>query len=181
MITDWSSLEGVGYAAVALAYLGHAAWFARDRRLQAPSDRTFALYRLAVLSSGLWGLLGWIDLASPKLWPGLAAEQLDQGRYALWCLTLLAIAPAHRRAAWGRWATLAALFAAGAAANLWIGLTGEVSVGAGRSMAAVHLGWPILSTVLVEQVYRGEAEDRRWGAKPLCLALLALCAYDIFL
>ena len=175
------SVESAGFALAGVAYLGYLAWLVHGRGATAwVHESMLRLYLLAVAFSGAWALMALVDLTSLKVWPAHAAEQFDQLRYAAWCLFLLSVGATGRQAAWAHRIFAFALLGVGTLANLWAGMSADEVPAAERSLAAVHLAWPILTVVLTEQVYRSEANHDRWGAKPLCLGLAALCAYDIF-
>jgi putative PEP-CTERM system histidine kinase len=74
-----------------------------------------------------------------------------------------------------------ALLAASLASNLALGLPGSIWPGAGRALLITQLGWAVLGLLLVEQVFRNQTEQNRWGAKPLCLGLGGLFLYDVYL
>jgi putative PEP-CTERM system histidine kinase len=48
-------------------------------------------------------------------------------------------------------------------------------------LLVTQLGWAVLGLLLVEQVFRNQTEQNRWGAKPLCLGLGGLFLYDVYL
>lgn len=183
MTEPWMNLDSAGFAAVCAGHLIYVAWLAARSRAERPLSAATALYLLAVACTGLWGLMALVDLASTKLWTWHAAEQLDQMRYAFWCSFLLSLTrPAGAPAPTLRWVLpLAALAVGGAIVNAWSGFGAAQEAQIARWLAAVHLAWPILTAALIEQVYRNQADHYRWGAKPLCLGVGALCAYDIFL
>src|SRR5574337_20132 len=178
---DWLSLQGASFALVGVAYFAYAVWLARHRRAAPRPDAAHTLLLLAAAAcSSLWGWFALLDLQSTKVWTWHAAEQLDQGRWALWGLLLLALLSGAGGWSRGRLSILLALLGVGAGVNLWAGLTNAAGLSTLRAFTAVHLAWPVLTAVLVEQVYRSEDEHNRWGIKPLCFAIAALCAYDIF-
>jgi putative PEP-CTERM system histidine kinase len=43
------------------------------------------------------------------------------------------------------------------------------------------LALPVFGLLLVEQLFRNLARDSRWGAKPLCLGLVGLFAFDLYI
>lgn len=180
MNDDWLSLQGASFAVVGVAYLAYAAWLARRKRALYGLGASDKLLFAAAACSSLWGWLALADLHSTKVWTWHVAEQLDQGRYALWGLLLLSLLAGAEAWSRSRLSIVLALLGIGAGVNLLAGVADSAGAALGRAFTAVHLAWPVLIAVLVEQVYRGEDEHNRWGIKPLCFAIAALCAYDIY-
>jgi putative PEP-CTERM system histidine kinase len=180
MNDDALSLQGASFAVVGAAYLVYAVWLGMRRRSAPRIETAGKLLLAAVACSSLWGWMALVDLQSTKVWTWHAAEQLDQARYALWGLFLLSLLSGA--GAWSRvrLSILLGLLGVGAGINLWAGVTNSADAWTARAFTAVHLAWPVLTVALVEQVYRNEDEHNRWGIKPLCFAIAALCAYDIF-
>ena len=52
---------------------------------------------------------------------------------------------------------------------------------ASRALLISALALPVVGMLAVEQLFRNIGEDARWGAKPLCLGLACIFAYDIYL
>jgi putative PEP-CTERM system histidine kinase len=129
--------------------------------------------------------MGLADLFSSKLVTWHLALLFDQLRYAaLAAFMLMLLRPmsgqlqSWRARLWlgCRWLLLAASLAS----NLALGLPGTWP-GAGRALLVTQLGWAVLGLLLVEQVFRNQTEQNRWGAKPLCLGLGGLFLYDVYL
>lgn len=125
--------------------------------------------------------------AASGLWPTRAlepwADLLDLLRYGAWLGFLVALfgdvdsQPRPVRVLRG-----IAIAALGATAVLLL-LTlwrGPLQVPA-RTQIAAFLALPLCGLLLVEQVFRGLGEDSRWNAKPLCLGLGVLFAFDVYL
>ncbi len=144
------------------------------------ADIAGPLYLAAIVFTGLWGALSWFDLGSTKIWTWHGAEQLDQIRYLIWCLFLLALAgPAAARPDRSRLTVPAALAVSGITVNLIAGFSDSADMA--RWFAALHLAWPILTITLIEQIYRNQSDQHRWAAKPLCLGIGGWCVFDILL
>ena len=179
---SWQTLEGIGFGAVAAGYLSYAAWLVKRGRIVLRADIAGPLYFGAVLFTGLWGAMSLVDLSSTKIWTWHAAEQLDQLRYLVWCLFLLALArPASNAPDRSRLTIPAILLASGIAINLMAAFSANQGADMARWIAALHLAWPILTITLIEQVYRNQSDQHRWAAKPLCLGIGGMCVFDIFL
>ncbi len=177
---DWLSLQGASFAVVGVAYLAYAAWLGRRARAAPRLETSDKLLLAAVACSSLWGWMALFDLQSTKVWSWHVAEQLDEGRYALWGLLLLSLLAGAGPWSRIRLALVLGLLGIGAGINLWAGATNSAAPSIPRAFTALHLAWPVLTAVLIEQVYRNQDEHSRWGIKPLCFAIAVLCAYDIF-
>ena len=75
-------------------------------------------------------------------------------------------------------ASLAVLLAAAALAARVV--RGYDDPDAARYQLMPALALSVLGLVLVEQVFRNLAEDARWLAKPVCLGLLSVFAFDVY-
>ncbi|MBU6256976.1 MAG: PEP-CTERM system histidine kinase PrsK [Burkholderiales bacterium] len=175
----------VGYGLVALSHAAYAIYLWRTGLLKRPVGVSAFSFMAAVLATVAWGVTGLLDQWSTKILPWHLNLMFDQARYAAWVVFMLSLLrrPLDRSAAWRRWDAMAllALIVVGAGANLYLGAVADDSRLAVRLLVACQLGWSVLGLVLVEQLFRNQAESTRWGAKPLCLALGCLFAYDIYL
>lgn len=174
---------GLGHLAFA-ALLVRAGYLRRDRD---PVERTVLG---AVLMTALWGFASVVEHLSTYTGPAFIAAGLDLARYALWLLALLVLLrqppqeglPAPPRPV-ARTLGIAVLVLVVAAA---LALARRVSVGeyledASRLKLALSLALPLLGLVLVEQLFRNLHEDSRWAAKPVCLGLAAVFAFDLYM
>lgn len=171
-----------GHAIGLLAAAGFLVYLFASRRLRAADAASRRRFVAALLATVAWS---GAEILS-ALWPTRAleplADALDLVRYGAWLAFLLAL--------FGRSETLprpvqvlraiaAAALAAAALlllATLWQGPHALV-----RPQIAAHLALPLCGMLLVEQVFRGLAEDSRWNAKPVCLGLGLLFAFDVYL
>ena len=180
-----ASLALVSFALVAAVHAGFVVWLFRARLLSRPLSRPAQRFVLALLATVAWALMGLLDLQSTKMLTWHLTWLLDQLRYAAWAafgLALLQPAGAHTRPwAWRGAGLPAAAFAAGLAANLYLGFVDEGSALALRLLLASQLAWAVLGIVLVEQLFRNQTESSRWAAKPLCLGLGCIFVYDVYL
>ena len=179
-------LQAAGFALVAMLYLVYAGHLLRKGLLAQGTDRTARWFLLAVLCTVAWGTAGLADLFSTKLFSWHAALALDQLRYACWAafmLQLMRPMASQLTAARTRlWAALPVLLLVmGMGCNLAIGLQVHVAPAAARLLGITELMWAVFNLLLVEQVFRNQTDQNRWGAKPLCLGLGGLFVYDVYL
>lgn len=172
--------SGLGYAAFA-ALLVRAGCLGRGRETV---ERTMLA---AVVASAAWGFASAVAHLSPYTAPAYAAAALDLVRYALWLAALLLLlrplpgaAAAARPLALPLGGIAGALVAAGALVLLWRVGRGLYQEDSSRLSLALSLALPLLGLVLVEQLFRNLQEDSRWAAKPLCVGLGAVFAFDLY-
>ena len=185
-----SGLPLAGYVLVILAYAAYAVVLVRGGLLRAPVERSARPYVLAVLATVAWAIAGLLDLGSSKVFTWHLATAMDQLRYGAWTVFLLELlrpmagSLASTRTRLGLLG-LIALVGVGLGANLLLGLQTGLQPGRTdlvlRCLVASQLGCAVLGLLLVEQVFRNQAEPSRWGAKPLCLGLGCLFLYDVYL
>ncbi len=175
------------YALVALAHAAYGAYLFHSGALQRPIDRPALTFFLAVLGTAAWGLLGLIDLGSTKVFTWHLALLFDQLRYVAWAAFILSLLERPLASDPIRWQVRLSVGLpvgvglAGLGANLYLGVVSEQSVVASRVLLASQLAWAVLGLVLVEQLFRNQAENSRWSAKPLCLGLGCVFVYDVYL
>ena len=175
-----------GFLTLTLAYGAYAAHLVRDGQLLASRDRSAMVFLAALLATVIWGVISLIDLWSVKRLTWHLALAFDQLRYVAWSAFLLLLLPsvsnglsaARARASWGFVVVLALL---GLAINLVSGLKPEDGQDTSRLTALVQMAWAVLGLLLVEQVFRNQTDTARWSAKPLCLGLGGLFAFDVYL
>jgi len=185
MISRAADLAVYGFALAALGHLVFGLYlvamrgFARDG---AVASRVFvaavlcsALWAGAAAGAGVWAWVGW----------QLAVELLDVTRYGLWfSFLLLLIKPALGRPEQGG-RSLRVL--AGVVVTVAVAVTayraasGELDSAPNKLMLASTLALPVLGLLLVEQLFRNLGEDSRWNAKPVCLGLACVFAFDVYL
>ncbi|WP_432377875.1 XrtA/PEP-CTERM system histidine kinase PrsK [Duganella sp. P38] len=162
-------LRGGGPRAMAAAALATALWAG------------CALFAAAVWPPGATGPVTEAALVSEA---GVAAEA---SRAPLWLAVALLEAPEALRT--GCWIALLLLLAGAGwrlvaaamllpLATLAAALHGEASP---LLRAALPLASAVLGMLLVEHLYRGAAQNARWGIKFACLGIGALFAYDFYL
>ncbi|OYV02490.1 MAG: histidine kinase [Burkholderiales bacterium PBB5] len=181
-----SGLLASGFSLVLLAHAVYGAHLVHSGHLRPPRSASAWVYFAAVVLSALWGAASLLDLFSSKQLSWHLAVALDHLRYAAWyAFLLLLLRPmADRLDPRGRWASLllpGLLLATGLGLDAWAGMTGMEPARIARALLAVQLAWAVCGLLLVEQVFRNQVDQARWGAKPLCLALGALCVFDVYL
>ncbi|CAD5375191.1 Sensory transduction histidine kinases [Rubrivivax sp. A210] len=181
-----ADLSIYGYALAALVHLAFAGYVLVSGRFRHPGKRIRTLFVAALLASGSWAAATVLDAFSRSTGWLLAAALLDLARYGLWFAFLLLLAlPARRpgpraESAWLAWAA-ATLPLAGLGLLLTRAMAQEVDAPPSRLMLGVALALPVLGLVLLEQLFRNLGDDSRWNAKPVCLGLACIFAFDVYL
>ncbi len=180
VLTAWS------YGLVGLAYSLFALRLFQLGFLRAPrKEASVAVFAAAALSA-LWGWFGLgFLLRSDQMALSLSALS-DLLRYGAWFVFLLALFRSNRQ---GRLPASMAAFLPLVAVLVLVGLAAQVlarfeitALGdPARLTLLCSMALPVAALVLLEQVYRNVQEDLRWNAKPLCLGLLAMFAFDLYL
>ena len=176
----------LGFAVAALLYAALAArlfFTAGALRGDLQPPRAFLA---AVATSAAWAVGSAAAAAAfDTAWLPPTVALLDVGRYGLWFLfLLLLIAPASRPRATGETRLLvpvAALVVAGTALTLLLPVVELGSTASERVSQFGALALPLLGLILIEQLFRNLPEDSRWNAKPLCLGLGAMFAFDLYI
>jgi putative PEP-CTERM system histidine kinase len=175
-----------GFLVLTLTYGVFAAHLMRRRRLQDTHERAAATFLVAVVVTAIWGAVSLADLWSVKRLTWHLALAFDQLRYVAWLAFLLQLLPAATRdSPYARvrtgWVAVAVLALLGLGINLMAGIQPEGGPPSSRLTAMVQLAFAVLGLLLVEQVFRNQADAARWSAKPLCLGLGGLFAFDVYL
>jgi len=175
-------------ALASLAYGVLAALTWRAQHAQAAGwGRAPLLFLLAAIVNAAWAFFGALDRVAVSATPAYLAAGLDALRLALWCAFLLSLlqpaATPRPRVRERSWLFAATVAVAGAAAAAWVQrvLQGRYESGASVPALAAILAFAVLGLVLVEQLFRNLAEDSLWNAKPLCLGLGVIFAFDLYL
>ena len=177
-LTSWSfGLLGVVHLAFALNLirLGYLRW--------TRSSAGLALLG-AVVSTSLWGWFTVADAAFDTAAIALLATLADLTRYGLWFVFLLLLMRPPQPAGRSFGAILAA-----------VGVGLVVTAIAAQTVMTLDLGWfasgvrvaalssmalAVFGLILVEQVFRNVAQDSRWNAKPVCVALAGSFTFDLY-
>lgn len=185
-MTDSAGLQLalLGYVTAALAYGAFGLRLVNTGYLRPQAGAPAGWFLAAVLASAAWGVAGGLQAWAPETMPAVAAEAADLVRYGAWFGFLLALLkPGLRETPRGEVRLLPGLTVAAcgvaALALLLPRLTDDERVL--RAGLFAWLALPVLGLVLVEQLFRNIGRDGRWGAKPLCLGLGLVFAYDVYI
>jgi putative PEP-CTERM system histidine kinase len=180
--SDYLSLIGYGVGA-----LGYAVLCVQLALRAWPSPRG-RLLLAACLASACWELAGFLVGAWPERWLWRAYQVADAAMWGAWIgflgslLLIGGTRESHLKRGGAVLIGVAAL--ALAAVPLLDGLDPLSSTslpvsGSGRTFG-IWLVASIAGLVLCEQLFRLTPQDRKWAIKPLCMALGAMFAYDVF-
>lgn len=182
----------LGHVVGGLAYVALAVHLVVRRERAAGNDRSRSLALASVVASALWSLGAALDQASTYTGSSFLAAGLDLARYSCWLaflLTLLVHAapsvPLDQQVGQGSQRGLKALTAGVVLlATVLLGYRvghGLYEPAAYRPYLLLQLALALVGLLMVEQVFRNLAEDKRWHAKPVCVGLGGVFAFDIFL
>lgn len=180
------NLLGDGFAV--LSYTAFALYFAVRVWLKrtSPANSLSYVFLTALVCSALWAAF---NVAAKINWWPAAADSLiplaDWLRYACWFwFVLLLLRPKSASdSSWQppRFADLA--YASLASSLLLLALrelNHDLTVSLLRPAAFTSLGLAVVGLILIEQLLRNSSDDSRWNSKPVCLALAAIFAFDVF-
>jgi putative PEP-CTERM system histidine kinase len=181
-------LNLLGDGIATLAYAAFAIYFASRiwLRRTSPANSLSYVFLASLTCSALWAGFG---VAAKMNWWPVAADWLtpaaDWLRYACWFgFVLLLLQPRQEgHSVWKppRFADLA--YASLASSLLMLVLrefNNDLNVNLVRPSAFTALGLAVVGLILIEQLLRNSSGDSRWNAKPVCLGLGALFAFDLF-
>ena len=138
----------------------------------------------AVISTSLWGWFTVADVAADTAPFLLLATLADVTRYGFWFAFLLLLMRPPQAAGRRFGATLAAvgvaLVAAAVFAQAVMALDSGLFEAQARVAALSSMALAVFGLILVEQVFRNVAQDSRWNAKPICIALAGSFAFDLY-
>jgi putative PEP-CTERM system histidine kinase len=161
------------YALAAVAHLWLGAGL--DRAVAAAERGTpvARALRAALLCTAAWAGVALVTQLRPQPgWIG-AALVLDAARYGAWFALLVLMVQPRR---WLR--ELARALVLLAALPPLLALAGQPLPNLASGLA---LGLPVLGLLLLEQLYRNAPEDLLWAAKPMCVGLGCVFAFDLYL
>ncbi len=177
-----------GYAFAALTYTAFALHLFRTEALSKISASRLARagFVFAIVSSALWGWSSVMAQFAPGRAISIASTLFDLFRYAAWLLFLLAVLGPRFDASRQRTTTWLSLIAVGLLVVAVVALIlKQASPALYRPIASYAfvgaLALPLLGLILVEQLFRNVPVDSRWSAKPLCLGLVCVFAFDLYL
>ncbi len=183
MFADGPDLVQVSYALALFAYGALALRLALTGYLRRQAGSAAHVFLVAIVCSAAWGAIGWIDtLSRERDWQLLLAPA-DLARYAAWFAFLLVLLrPAlGGRGSDARWMRPVAQGVVLLGALSLVVLAANPGESARRWALFAAMAQPVCGLMLVEQLFRNIERDGRWGAKPLCLGLAGLFAYDIYI
>jgi putative PEP-CTERM system histidine kinase len=170
---------------------GAYALFAAYLLVLGPPWRSGGRARALLLAIGIslvWAGLSWLSFANEHgLWL-FASSLTDVLRHGAWFAFLILLLLPDAGQAAGRTMLPDWLIPA-----CWLSVLGslvwQVSLTFGllaaeqwlRTALFLSLAMPVLGLMLVEQLFRGVADDSVWNIKPLCLALAGQFIFDIYL
>ena len=139
----------------------------------------------AVSCSSLWGWLTATGVMFDAPLLGLLATLADVSRYGFWFAFLLLLLmrpqPLDRSPLGGTLAAVGmALFVGALAVQTFMALDIDLGPAGTRLAALSSMALSVFGLVLVEQVFRNVAQDARWNAKPVCVALAGSFAFDLY-
>ena len=174
-----------GHATAAAVHLVFAAQLLWSTRQPGRDNNKAWLLIWALVASSAWTALSAAAAIEPRAGWRVWAAWLDLSRYALWFLflqQLLKVGPENRLPQATQILRGCTLVTCCAAA-LWLAMrgVGPTPMQTPRTLLAISLALPVLGLVTVEQVFRNVGDDVRWGAKPVCLGLACIFAFDIYI
>ena len=179
-LTAWS------YGLAALGYLGFAARLLQLRYLRRPLDPSRAWLFVAILFTAIWAGMIWAGQASRQGNLYLASELADVVRYAAWAMFLLVLLrddggrKLPKGLAWlGQLAGLLVLYVV--LARLFFLFQVDALGDPKRLVLYGAMALPVLTLVLIEQLFANVTDDSRWNVKPLCLGLAGAALFDLYL
>jgi putative PEP-CTERM system histidine kinase len=173
------------FVAAAIAHLALAAYLSASGRVQSGTGRAARVFVAAIWATSAWGGAAAAAEAADAWALATAAAVLDVLRYGLWFAFLLALVrPAGTDSGTLRSKlplAVAACLALSAFAVVYGSWQDEAVDQPMRVALAAQLCLPLCGLLLVEQLLRKGGEDARWSAKPVCLGLACVFAFDLYL
>ena len=176
----------VGHLLGALAYAGFFLYYVVFASRSGLLDGRARLLLAAVGCTAAWSAAVVLERDGEVAFAAASAYLLDLLRYGLWYAFVLAtVRPAASTQRAGRrwdasawWAV--ALLAFNVAVGVSVALGRELPIDPSRLTLAGALALAIYGLVLVEQLFRNQPDGARWNAKPVCLALVCIFGYDLY-
>jgi putative PEP-CTERM system histidine kinase len=179
-------LAPLGFGLAAALNAAFAVYLLRSGHLGSLADRSAASFLAAVVLTSAWGVASALDHYSRTPVTTYLASALDLLRYAGWLAFLVllvrpdpaTLSPEERGRPGALTLTTVLLLAAAVLINIGVAM-GHLGLAKPALAAAMSLG--VLGLVLLEQLFRNQAEESRWNAKPVCLGLGFNFAYDVYI
>ncbi|HEX6736191.1 MAG TPA: XrtA/PEP-CTERM system histidine kinase PrsK [Azonexus sp.] len=186
MNTDSAPLIVWSFGIAAGAYTLFAAYLLILGPSWQSGRRTRAL-GLAIAFSLVWAWLSWASFAAGHSFILFASSLSDVLRHGAWFAFLILLLTPD--AASGKRALLPDWLVPACWLSVLGGLAWQISLIFGlaaaeqwlRTALFIALAMPVLGLMLVEQLFRGIADDAVWNIKPLCLGLAGQFIFDIYL
>ncbi|MDR0776716.1 MAG: PEP-CTERM system histidine kinase PrsK [Azonexus sp.] len=186
MNIDSASLIVWGFGLAAGAYMFFAAYLL----IFGPSwqtGRRIRMLGLAITCSLLWAGLSLASLVASHPALLVASSLSDVLRNGAWFAFLIRLLTPRTRS--GKGTILPGWLIPACWLSIIGGLVWQPAMFSGlltpeswlRTALFLALAMPVLGLILVEQLFRGIADDAMWNIKPLCLALGGQFMYDIYL
>ena len=179
-LTAWS------YGLAALGYLAFAVRLLQLRYLRRPLDPSRAWLFTAMFFTAVWAGMIWMGQSFRQSNLYLASELADVVRYAAWALFLLVLLrddggqKLPKGLAWlGQLAGLLVLYVV--VARLFFLFQVDLLGDPKRLVLYGAMALPVLTLVLIEQLFANVTDDSRWNVKPLCLGLAGAALFDLYL
>jgi putative PEP-CTERM system histidine kinase len=188
MFTASLDLSLVGDLLALIVYSAFALHFSyRLLRQSGSANAVSYVFVAALASSAIWAGLGLAAVLHRPAWfVSLAMPLADQLRYGLWFgFVLLLLRPVGPNGGkFGEMGLLALLALISISASVLLLVLGTVSSAWSAALAPAAafaaLAKSVAGLILVEQLLRNVSADARWNAKPVCLGLGAIFAFDLF-
>jgi putative PEP-CTERM system histidine kinase len=177
-------LVSLGYAIAAAAHLLLLLYLLRVGAFRDGREPAMVCFLAAVAVTAAWaGVKAYDETVGLPRVP-LVADLLDLLRYGLWyAFAWLLLRPGTERPRLTQSLTALVgtflLAAALGAQLLGLAVRGAEAL-AERLQMAASLGLAVYGLMLLEQLFRNQAEETRWNAKPVCLALGCIFVYDLY-
>jgi len=175
-----------GYALSAVVHLIFLAFLAWTGRMPRGSPLSSSMFVGALLASALWAAAQALGQAGRDTTWLATATLLDLARYGMWLTFLYTLIGAMREGdsprvpSALRWILFATLVTAVLLQGLRVAWGATQHPGS-RFGLLVLLALPLLGLLLLEQLFRNLGEDPRWFAKPVCIGLAIIFAFDIYM
>ncbi len=180
------SLSACSFAVATLAYLSLGLYLLRSKSPSQGERAAFVASVLAAFASAIWAASSLADEYASTVAPAFLAAVFDLLRYTSWLIFLLIpLRPQWRLGrgvgVGGLPATVGAAIAFSTVALCWHVLWGQNEADPSALGRTSSLVLAIVGVLLTEQLFRNIGDDSRWSAKPVCLALAFIFAFDIYL
>ena len=186
MQLDQIGLSGYSFL---LALAGHVVFcvaLIRAGSLQSPRTSASFFFLAAIAVSSVWAGLSFLASLDLDFGWQFSSALMDWLRYACWFTFLCKLLSGRSPRGLQRQAPLLPM------ASVLLMMVGLIALfnlpdaaasgsGAVKWTYLTHLAQAVLGLMLVEQLFRNVSEDSRWNAKPLCLGLVCLFGFDLYL